>query len=253
MLHSRAMLVLLACAVGCAPVASRPAPETPVILSPLALRMDQVRRLRELADGLQQGDPRASPAREALAVSLLDLGEQHRLRAVELDPSAAALPVPVDQHPPRPQGAGEEGNDAPVPPEPPRPLVRSGSAWVALAPAARAHILAQDACLLEAAELLRFADGSALHVRRARALTAIGQLTEAQNDWALVLRNPPDAASAVEGYLVFVDRFGGEGDGAHVTAALDKAGEMAGGDARLLASVCERAHRWSGTTRYCAP
>jgi hypothetical protein len=186
-----------------------------VELSPLALRTDELRRVRQVLSRLREDDPRRPEAIEDLAGTLLALAALHRDAAVAEDAKAAVLPPPRDLEvrPVEDERAEldmAEEEEAFV-------LQRDEEALSALSPRSRAHVLEADRCLVEASALLRglLADPpharerARLHARLARTLDVLGQHTAARKEWLAVVRTEDDAepGAQMEAWLAFATWF----------------------------------------------
>lgn len=243
----RAIAVLAVSLAGCvaAPPRSPPGGAESPRVSPIAARRAHVDRMRQHAASLPARSPARREADVALADALAATAEAHLDEAVSIDPSAAHAPPPEDTAAGRRATGAEEEGDAPEPEGPPAPPRRSESALASLRPAARAHVEAHDALLVEAAALYataRVAPRAELDARRARALDAIGQREEASRAWYAVLRSEPNGGDAFEAWLAFIARFAARGDAAAVGRAKERATEAAKAS-RDRGAACARATR----------
>lgn len=252
-------LALIACGPRSADPATPGAPsaEPAPRISELSLRLDHVRRLREMRAAMRQGDVRHLEADRQLADALIGLAKYHRQAAIEADPKAASLPPPRDLHPyvEEPERTGDEaeidyGEQAPDPPE----LPREDATFAGLTPAARAQVRAADQCVREAIEILDtttwMAGGKAPRDSRkhsaqlAELFEEIGQRTVARKAWYFVVREDIKDSLTAKAYLAFADWLvTRKKTQKEAISAFAKGAEAASvaKDTALLRRICDRA------------
>jgi hypothetical protein len=227
-------------------------------MSPVALRADEVRRLREYWRALPARDARRISAGSKLGDSLLALAALHREAALQIDARAASLPRPADARATQSGDHSDSGSEQPLPPF---VLPRDQVSLAALDPRARMHVVAADERLLEAIDVLREVTASvrpeaaaAAHASIARALTELGQRIAARPEWASVVRLPMHAITAsahVEAWLAFAQWFDEDGRTLDLETALRNARVAAAliVDPGILRSACERQLAPTGRAR----
>jgi hypothetical protein len=251
----RALLLAALLALGCAgaePAARAPEPE-PAKLSPIALREDQVARLREHVRSFGR-DPRRAAASEELADALVGLARELRAAAVAEDRRAADVAPPRDASE-RPPSDDEVESDAPPAEQDlaeqsgAARLARDEAALATLAPKARALLIEADQRTLEA--IARYGDATyrphltteeegRICAARARLLDELGQRAAARRDWFRVIRRSGVAGDVADAYLSFATFFAERGSPKETATALERAAESAAKarDPKLVARVC---------------